>query len=277
MSINYNTLNSQAYDDELLNALAALEGNIQTPYKDSKGIVTIGIGVNLSISRNRSSMLSSLGVGSVATDPRRAALDAYLSVAQTGKSNAQIQSDLNAIMNSQGFSGQTFSFSTSGASQAASLLIILQYDADLTQSLAYRPPYLPVAVPESRERVALLSLFYNAESLIGPSLVDALRSGDRAAVWFEIRYRSNKERYTADGPGVARRRYVESEVFGLYKDPQNATLEEAQAAYAIVSAHRAQIASYETQFGADPDGASPTALTGQLTNQYELSTAVNRY
>jgi hypothetical protein len=70
---------------------------------------------------------------------------------------------------------------------------------------------------------------------------------------------------------VARRRYVESEAFGLFHDPLNATLDEAQQAYAMIQAHRAKIASDEVLFGTDPNGTIPTALGGQLINSYGLA------
>ncbi|NIM41638.1 MAG: hypothetical protein GTN84_11135 [Hydrogenophaga sp.] len=43
----------------------------------------------------------------------------------------------------------------------------------------------------TREMAGLLSLAYNAESLIGPGLTRALWQGDRAEAWFQIRYDSN--------------------------------------------------------------------------------------
>ena len=57
--------------------------------------------------------------------------------------------------------------------------------------------WLP-GIPLSLERTALFSLAYNSQSLesedslLGPKLRDAIEADNRAAAWYEIRYRSNK-------------------------------------------------------------------------------------
>lgn len=66
----------------------------------------------------------------------------------------------------------------------------------------------------SRERAVLESMWYQGQSRYLPSngeITKALREGNRAEVWYQIRYESAK-----NGGGVITRRYAESAYFGLY-------------------------------------------------------------
>ncbi|MBN2653562.1 MAG: hypothetical protein JXR79_00400 [Nitrospirae bacterium] len=70
----------------------------------------------------------------------------------------------------------------------------------------------------SKEYVALLSLFYNREDLItsstpGGSIADAVINDDRIRAWYLIRYRRNGG---SRSQGIANRRYRESDLFGLW-------------------------------------------------------------
>lgn len=65
------------------------------------------------------------------------------------------------------------------------------------------------------EFVALASLYYNSESLIGEKLLSALRTDNRAEVWCQIRYNSNNgESRLSSGQGIANRRFREADYFG---------------------------------------------------------------
>ena len=85
------------------------------------------------------------------------------------------------------------------------------------------------ALTESKEMIVLASLGWNNADLIGPSLREAIRQGNRAEAWFEIRYNSNSTRQSAKiRSGIAKRRFRESQVFGLYDDPQEVSAAEAK-------------------------------------------------
>ena len=74
-----------------------------------------------------------------------------------------------------------------------------------------------ITLAKSLERVALVSLAYNSSGLLGTNLKAAINANDRAEAWFEIRYNSNGgDSREKSGRGIARRRYIESEIFGLY-------------------------------------------------------------
>jgi len=77
-----------------------------------------------------------------------------------------------------------------------------------------------LTIPKSDERIALLSLVYNnivgfkdkAQTIVkSPNLLDALKAGNRAEAWYEIRYYSNKNALSEtppdSAPGIAKRRY----------------------------------------------------------------------
>ncbi|RDU71091.1 hypothetical protein CQA57_07960 [Helicobacter anseris] len=66
----------------------------------------------------------------------------------------------------------------------------------------------------SSEGVALLSLYYNNPTIIGRGLREAYEENNRFKMWFEIRYNSNKGKDI----GIAKRRFAESNVFGLFKN-----------------------------------------------------------
>ena len=83
----------------------------------------------------------------------------------------------------------------------------------------------------STERAALLSAYYNAPTLIGPGVQNAILNDDRPQLWYEIRYNHNHY----DLRGLQNRRAGESDLLGLVSqaakdDPQNHLQEFADAA-----------------------------------------------
>jgi len=107
----------------------------------------------------------------------------------------------------------------------------------------------------SAERAVLLSMWYQTPAYfrVGSgnskptNMGHALVSGDRAEVWFEIRYGSSK--FGEDGAGVVVRRYAESEIFGLYNERANVQAEEAKSVYRMLQLHRSQVRTYDGSFG----------------------------
>lgn len=133
-------------------------------------------------------------------------------------------------------------------------------------------PYAINLQHDTREYMALMSLFYNSEgaqkkdaagnpipgkfdtkALVGNGLLTALSEGNRAEAWYEIRYNSNGDKLA----GIAKRRYAEAQVFGLYDDENKVTADEAKQAYRMLQLHRDTILEYEDRYGVGPDGKSP--------------------
>ncbi len=63
----------------------------------------------------------------------------------------------------------------------------------------------------SAERAALLSVYYNAPSLIGPGVQNAVATDDRPQLWYEIRYNHNHYNHN----GLQNRRAEEADLLGL--------------------------------------------------------------
>ena len=95
----------------------------------------------------------------------------------------------------------------------------------------------------SSEKVVLVSLVYNEGSkMIGPNLSAALIEGDRVKAWYEIRYNSNSQNQTEETQrGIANRRIDESNLFGLYDDPENIDINEAKHTYRFLESKRNEI------------------------------------
>jgi len=121
----------------------------------------------------------------------------------------------------------------------------------------YERPIAGLNMPMSQERAALVSLVYNrgAGSYAAnmQPFRDAVAAGDRAEAWFEMRYNSWGSNATAEA-GLRKRRVMESELFGLYNDPNNVTAEEALSTYRTYQQHRDRINRDETRWGVDVDG-----------------------
>jgi len=105
-------------------------------------------------------------------------------------------------------------------------------------------------IPQSDERLALVSLAYNGligfkadGSLKSPALHQALVVGNRAEAWYEIRYRSNADTRQAN------RRVQESDLFSLY-DEQGPGIpeDEAKSVLQMYTLHKATILSYESRY-----------------------------
>ncbi|WP_281561681.1 hypothetical protein [Thalassomonas sp. RHCl1] len=97
----------------------------------------------------------------------------------------------------------------------------------------------------SLERLALISLEYNnGNALIQDGLKNALKNGDRFEAWYQIRYESNGD----NSAGIAKRRFFESSLFGLFNSA-NPTVSEAENAVDGFIGHLAKIQSVENQYG----------------------------
>src|SRR5688572_30445765 len=222
-----------------------------TPYRDGQGLLTIGVGFNLTAPAIRDAVLTAFGVMAASAQYRR--LTNLIMGAQT--TNAQLDAAINPTR-------AAFAFANEAEVIAVFNTIIQTFETGLDPLIRNRMAQqgLPNAqafptIPNSRERAALISLYYNEDPvrpLLGPSLMRALHSGDRAEAWYEIRYNTNGG---ADRAGVAKRRFYEAQVFGLYDDTLGS--DDARAVFRTLTLHRAAILAYERDFGELPDGTSP--------------------
>ena len=118
---------------------------------------------------------------------------------------------------------------------------------------------------ESRERAALASLAYNnASALLGPKLIAAIQTDNRAEAWYQIRYASNGGASQSDG--IANRRIAESTLFGLYDNSGLGVGEaEAKEVLRMYTIHRPDIQTYESDFRTIFPSGGVNAIQSQLT------------
>jgi Ca2+-binding RTX toxin-like protein len=128
---------------------------------------------------------------------------------------------------------------------------------DFTQDIKFQ---------NSKEIIAFASLSWNGG--LGPKLKAAVASGNRAEAWFEIRYGSNAG--SSESNGLAARRFVEAELFGLYNNSSinsGLSFEEAKNVYSVIAIHRDKIMAYESKYGVPPDGTAATRnMIAEATN-----------
>ena len=110
----------------------------------------------------------------------------------------------------------------------------------------------------TREMVAIASMYYNGPRLLGAGLAGAIRDGNREEAWFEMRYgwADNDPNFN---DGWAKRRYYESEMFGLYDNGVNATnisAENAHNIYQMYTINKARILEYENLYSAQVGNAN---------------------
>lgn len=127
----------------------------------------------------------------------------------------------------------------------------------------YEGPANSLQMPQSDERIALVSLAYNRgvgmlngiprSNVPEHPVMEAIRDGDRAEAWFQMRYNCWGSNNEAEA-GLRKRRFAEALVFGLYDDPNNVTVDEARNVYRMYQLHRDEIDRVERGFGVTADG-----------------------
>ena len=277
--------NQTAYEQFRYELIQKTEGVRRAVYPDSKGLPTIGIGFNLTDKNIRELVLAKFGITDVSMREE---------IAEIIKNN---QSDIDALQTEldnkmEGLASQnpplanrsTFTFSDGdlGIDEMRSVfdVAVTIYDegdptAETTSDQIGRVNDWLSGIPDSKERVVLVSLSYNGILSESTSLRRAIINDDRAEAWYEIRYNSNKDSLDDnppdDAPGVAKRRFYESEVFGLYDDPDDISLVEAQSVYRMLQLHRDKILEYEALYGVNPDGTSGSRnMIAEANFDYDL-------
>ena len=247
--LNWNEIKStKTYSAERAELLVLLEGSTRTPYVDSVGDPTIGIGFNLVY--NLEPVLRVIVGKKNWSDTLLARLETQVAKSyQPDTSSGTLKANLDRVMKTWHDTRNDdvparFRFRNDAQVEKALNRIAPDYDARIDHWLS--------GIPESRERAALFSLSWNGPSLLGPRLKAAIEAGDRAEAWYEIRYNSNGNGIA----GLANRRYVEAETFGLFDTDGKATRAEAIKAGQMLARHHETVLRYEDRY--DPDAAGAT-------------------
>ena len=210
--LSYNSLSTSDYQNLRYQVLLATEenGNLKkTAYLDGNNDPTIGIGFNLTAKNIRDAVLKGLGfdVSRTASAAERQYISQIEAIIKRsyGKNDVNLlRSALNDVMARRSQDSRianrthtTFAFTNDDEIRAVFNNLIETYETKVNDQLF-------AGIPNSRERVALVSMAYNtrdgSKSLLGKGLKDALENGNRAEAWYQIRYNSNGNKL----PGVAK-------------------------------------------------------------------------
>lgn len=214
---------SAEYADLRYSIISQLEGVESLPYFDNatNPLITIGVGFQIDNDANRTGVMEAMGltgaeqalINDAWDSPRMAQIRAL--PAGTAK-NLALQNFLSETL------GRQFAMTTEALRQRFDEVVVV-HEAAIT-TLVEEP---------SLEKIVLTSLHYNSPRLIGDGLRAAFAMDDpaaaRAEAWYQIRYVSGLQ---------YKRRYVESELFGLYDSTVGVTAEEALAVYRMYTNHR---------------------------------------
>ncbi|MFH2044151.1 MAG: hypothetical protein ABIK92_03275 [Pseudomonadota bacterium] len=243
----------------------------ETLYRDSKGYPTIGAGFK--VTSNWNDILTAFGFditsGASQTEKdyiKKIKAKFYTDSAMTKEKTfttsqiATLQTDLNAIMVQRAGSRTVFAFNNPAEIEATFNIIADEREKTLNNWLAKKG----ITIPNSNERITLLSLTYN--NVIGfkdiaqtkpksTKLLAALQFGNRAEAWFEIRYNSNGDKL----PGIAKRRYYEADYFDLYETgtlTEDEKILQAKTIFRMFTIHKDEISSYDITYGAQVTAAN---------------------
>jgi Ca2+-binding RTX toxin-like protein/GH24 family phage-related lysozyme (muramidase) len=252
--------------DELQQMLTREEGSSNIWYLDSAGIPSIGIGANLTVKAN---LVEAMGL---------------LGVPTTNANIAQLQKDIHSP---SALNTDVANLSTTGrtafalrSSEVNTLFLFTSQNTISALNALLAANGTPID-NNTAQFMALASLYFNTPALVGPNLLRALKAGDNAEVWYQIRYQSDKN--DSNG-GIEKRRFYESQVFGL--GPSTPTLAQAMQAYEVLTENRPTIIAMETKkvfqsgknltLGVNPNGPDPvtavasSSVIGAANQAYSL-------
>lgn len=234
--MEYRELTEQEYNDRLRIVVAGAEGLHARSQDVGDGMATIGYGYTFNRGNNADIWRQS---GIQLTAQETAALEAIDTAPATNRTRLGLnfQRELTATESEQ----------------------LLR--ASMRE---YEGPANSLNMPLSEERVAMVSLTYNrgAGALLGSPargipehpIMDAIREGNRAEAWFQMRYNCWGSADAQFEGGLRKRRFAEAQVFGLYDDPSNVSSEEAIGVAQMHALHRDEIDRVERAFGVSIDG-----------------------
>ena len=269
--LNYLHSLNQDLNTELLNFIRDGEDHVGTAYFDTVDAkkATIGFGFNLTNNLYRGFVLSQIGVDQshfsqyhdVITEQTNAfstALAALPSNATNLQKNTVKNQHSTQLQNALNNLHQELYQTAFGITTPQSRYV---FDAIIAHKASSLDPKLgigtsnPLVEKNSDEYVALMDMYYNAESLIGNNILTALKNNDRVAVWFDIRYGNNPAKASNNylrSNGIQRRRDSQAEKFHLYSNstgssPINAN--EAKHVYRFLESKRGFVESYYNNAG----------------------------
>lgn len=245
MTSEFTSLNTTSFLDATQDLLRVLEGSQATVYEDTKGKVTVGVGVNLTVTSNMTAylglvnlsatdkaayqklILGNYGSGNAGTAALQKAIKKKFTTLPT-LTDAQINDLYQQVEVGTG----PKHLDADGNPTDYGKFISFVSKAKLDQSLL-----------TSQEGVVAMAMYYQGANNFGPKIdadLSASKNGNinRADAWFQIRYLTN----LSGGAGTEKRSAMEAAEFGLYSPNDvaadgtiTATLSEALAIYGTLS------------------------------------------
>lgn len=254
------------------------------PYLDSMNLPTIGLGMKLEdevsgkavidriLNENKSILLSAEGQLQEIHYKRQ--IEAIIKDTSliSSHNNETLQYKLDSIMMERAHNPiitypnkrLTFAFTNDNEIKETFNSIAEKYELRITNKLKN--------IPLSMERAVLFSLAYNNHNLIGPNLIKAIENGNRAEAFCQIRYYSNGGKSKSDG--IAKIRYYESQLFGLFDNVTDISTEEIQQISDMLDKHKQHIDEYDNKYSAQICAANRdyrTSCVQALNDSLEIS------
>lgn len=251
MAINYTEYTWQEnYVDAIIELITGTEGHGSRVYIDNDGMASIGYGYTF----NRNDNIALWTAAGITLTP----------------AELQVLQQIDNAPSSQKTNMAFTQFTRQITHDEAQELLRQTYTK-------YEGPAKDLNLPLSPERVAFVSVTYNrGAGTVRRKMKDfyqAIRDGNRAEAWFQIRYNSLGNQNPTVVNGIAKRRYLESQIFGLYDDPDNINPQEAASVFKMFQRHRKEIYNHEARFGQkfdDSNGTRNMITEGNNTSNYQI-------
>ncbi|WP_107946098.1 hypothetical protein [Campylobacter concisus] len=221
-----NERNASNFKNELGDTLEKAEGFREKLYYDGKNIATIGCGFNVTLKEILKKVCDEIYSGpKMSEEEFTGLLNTINGVGVKTDENlrSKVSEYLEGIKTEDKKSTKFGKFELDDDQIINILPEVVEIFRDgLNKKLAYTP----ISPQESKidkysigskEYIALMSMTYNNPSLVGDGLKAHLRAKNRFGAWYEIRYKSNGDNEI----GIAKRRFIESNEFGLFESNAN--------------------------------------------------------
>ena len=221
-----NERNASNFKNELGSTLKKTEDFREKLYYDGKNIATIGCGFNVTLKEILKEVCDKKYSEPKMSEEEFAGLLNTINgvkVKTDENLRSKVSEYLDGIKTKDGKSAKFGKFELDDDQIINILPEVVEIFRDgLNKKLAYTSISLQESMIDensigSNEYIALMSMTYNNPSLVGDGLKAHLRARNRFGAWYEIRYKSNADNEI----GIAKRRFAESNEFGLFESNEN--------------------------------------------------------
>jgi hypothetical protein len=274
---------------ELFSSLGLSEGFKDVPYFDTAKPyrkATIGYGFNIEDSGNLLLVLREMGIinGSMTTSQINTIRNAFTTAINKTPDGQNTALEYNLNLVSRQYIGRDFSINTTQGYNIFREIILGLNDGNINIGGKQQrlDGYLDGSLAhDSKEYVAVMSLFYNAEALVGPStrLAHAIINDARTEAWYEIRYHTNGDKQQAN------RRYRESDMFGLWDNggPTSVELEDFETFLNTMDPYKTSIShlqfmrNYEADYSPKTSAAHSDRIDETINSAVVKNYLVSKY